>query len=330
LNFDQQDQLLLAWLLASMSAPILRKMVGLDRSYQVWKRLEIYYASHTCARVKKLKLQLRLLKKDKSINEYLLEIKKIVDSLATIGSAVSEEDHIEAIMDGLPEEYDSFVTSVTSRLDPYSVNDIEALLMAQEERFERHKKSEQFVILANTASASQNCTYNKGRGDSQNHRGGYNGHRGGRSLFRRNQNYNRGGRFFNNRGYGRSNWNQNSSSQPRVQCQICGRGGHIAADCWQRFNQDYQPPPQANNVQFSQQHQTTDQFNLVTPTASLDPLWYPDSGATHHITNDEHNLSVKTNYTAAERVRIGNGSGLHISHVGNSKSVLHLVQNHLF
>jgi hypothetical protein len=45
LNFKQQDQLLMAWRLASMFQSILTKMVGLTTSCQIWKRLEVYYAS---------------------------------------------------------------------------------------------------------------------------------------------------------------------------------------------------------------------------------------------------------------------------------------------
>ena len=66
----------------------------------------------------------------------------------------------------------------------------------------------------------------------------------------------------------------------------------------------------------------------------MDPLWYPDSGASHHITNDESNFSVKTDYTGNDRVKIGNGSGLIIKHIGNSKfydseSHNHFVMNQL-
>jgi len=147
--------------------------------------------SNSCEGKKKLKVQLRMIKKDKSILEYLLAIKKIIDSLAAIGSVISDDDHIEAILDGLPEDYDSFVTFVTSRLDPYTVDDIEAFLLAQEERFEKHKKAYSNLILANTASGPS-YTSDRGRGDNSNSRGEYN-NCGGRSNFRGGYNSNRGG-----------------------------------------------------------------------------------------------------------------------------------------
>jgi len=62
----------------------------------------VYYASHTRAKIRKLKLQLKTPKHERSISTYLLDIKKVVDSLAATGSPVSSEDHTDTILDGLP------------------------------------------------------------------------------------------------------------------------------------------------------------------------------------------------------------------------------------
>jgi len=128
----QQDNLLVAWLLASMSPSMLTQMVGLRFAYLTWDKLNVYYASHTRAKIRKLKLLLKTPKRDRSISTYLLDIKKVVDSLAATGSAITAEDHIDAVLDGLPEEYDAFITSITSQLDPYTIEDIESLPFAQE------------------------------------------------------------------------------------------------------------------------------------------------------------------------------------------------------
>jgi len=77
-------------------------------------------------------MQLRTPKRDRTIFVFLLDIKKTVDTLAAIGTPITVEDHIEAILDSLPEDYDYFITFVTSKLDAYTVEDIEALLLAQE------------------------------------------------------------------------------------------------------------------------------------------------------------------------------------------------------
>lgn len=46
--------------------------------------------------------------------------------------------------------------------------------------------------------------------------------------------------------------------------------------------------------------------------------WYPDSGATNHITNSIQNLNLgNRNYTGTQTVHMGNGEALNITHVGN-------------
>lgn len=74
-----------------------------------------------------------------------------MDSLATIGAPVSNDDHIEVILDGLSEEYAPLITIVMSRLQPFSIDELEALLMAQEEMLERFKKADLGLLQANLA-----------------------------------------------------------------------------------------------------------------------------------------------------------------------------------
>ena len=69
LHYTQQDHLIVAWLLASMTSTVLTKMVGLEKSTDIWKRLCTSYASRTMATIKKLKL---LLKTPKMISLYPL------------------------------------------------------------------------------------------------------------------------------------------------------------------------------------------------------------------------------------------------------------------
>nr|KYP53745.1 hypothetical protein KK1_024319 [Cajanus cajan] len=129
-DFDQQDNLLKSWLLESMEPQFKERMVGYEWCHQIWSNLETYFASQTKARVKQLKIQLRATKKSTTIHQYLIEIKKIVDTLAAIGSPLDTAEHIDAIFDRLLEEYDPFITSVLTRTDEYTVEQMEALLMA--------------------------------------------------------------------------------------------------------------------------------------------------------------------------------------------------------
>lgn len=49
-----------------------------------------------------------------------------------------------------------------------------------------------------------------------------------------------------------------------------------------------------------------------------DDCWFPDSGASHHVTNDLGSLTIGSEYTGGGKVSIGNGSGLSIPHIGSS------------
>lgn len=122
LEWEQQDQLILSWMLASVSDDILTRLVNCDSSAAVWKTLDVYFAAQVRAKVSQFKLQLQSLKKGSlSINEYLLKIRHCVDMLALVGNSLPEKDHIDAILDGLPPEYETFILSVNTRLDPYTV-----------------------------------------------------------------------------------------------------------------------------------------------------------------------------------------------------------------
>ena len=313
-NWEQQDNLLLLWLLASLSESVRIHMVGCVFAYQVWEKIEKFFASQTRARIRQLKTQLCNTKKSGSMTTYLLNVKKVIDQLAVIGSPVSTDEHIEVLLDGLPAEYNSVVTSIISRLDPYSIDEMEALLLAIESRIEKCNQLKvassnlALPVQANVAQTSTNSSW-QGRGSHSQSRG-----RGG---FR--------GRGRSGHGRGRGDYSGN-----KPQCQVCGKYGHSAWECYHRFNPHFQRPQQQPHA--PQQHpqaylavplsQTPDMSKalVVTPSTVYDPLWYPDSGASHHLTPDASVLSHKLQYDGDDHVQVGNGSGM-CRHVGDS--VLH-------
>ena len=50
----------------------------------------------------------------------------------------------------------------------------------------------------------------------------------------------------------------------------------------------------------------------------MDPIWYPDTGATDHLTNQLEKLHMKEAYQGSEHVHTANGEGMRISHVGQA------------
>ncbi|XP_061362503.1 uncharacterized protein LOC133306226 [Gastrolobium bilobum] len=117
----QQDHLLVSWLLSSMNISFKNRMVGCKFAHEIWTRLQVYFASHTQAKVKQLKNQLKNIKKKGPASDYLLQIKKIIDSLGAVGSPLTDAEYSEAILDGLSEEYTRLITFAMSRSPPFSI-----------------------------------------------------------------------------------------------------------------------------------------------------------------------------------------------------------------
>ncbi|KAF7807392.1 Retrovirus-related Pol polyprotein from transposon TNT 1-94 [Senna tora] len=214
---------------------LLPKLVGCYYSYQAWEKLEQFFASQTRPNVRQFMAQLRNLKKGtSSTKEYLLKIKKLANTLFSVGSPVSEADHIEAILEGLFEEYNNFVVSMTSRSDPYTVDEIELLLVAEEERIEKFKKDSEAV-----APMTANLVQSQAKGGKQNlsqpvqNKG---------QFYNNNNNNNntRGG--FRGRGRNGRGGRGNSYGGNRPQCQVCSKVGHMAWQCYHRFDPQFISP----------------------------------------------------------------------------------------
>ncbi|KAG8480392.1 hypothetical protein CXB51_025103 [Gossypium anomalum] len=141
-------------------------------------------------------------------------------------------------------------------------------------------------MQANVSSYSKNPHHSKSNGDSN----GYT------------QDFRQG-----SRGHGRS-WS-------RGRYRGNGRGGHV-------------PNPSVNymlklDVCF---HSQTSLSSVPQPSRSSSgssvQAWYPDSGATNHITPDVTNLSTVSPYTGTNRVSMGNGKHVSIAHVGFSSMLV--------
>ena len=76
---------------------------------------------------------------------------------------MSEKKHIDVIFEGLSTDYDTFILSIELRIDPYTVDDIESLLLAQEAMIEKNNKELDSAqpSLANIVVTSQNSQQSK-------------------------------------------------------------------------------------------------------------------------------------------------------------------------
>lgn len=58
---------------------------------------------------------------------------------------------------------------------------------------------------------------------------------------------------------------------------------------------------------------------FVAPNSFDRQEWYPDLGASHHITYDSGNFTQITPYQGSEKVHLGNGQAISISSLGTSQ-----------
>lgn len=145
----------------SISESMQGHVVRCTNSYQIWTTLEQLAAGNSRARLLQLRFQLQSVKKGSlSINDYILKMKSIVDSINDAGQAISDEDLTLYILGGLGSEYDLVVINLTSRQDSISLSEVQFLLQFKM-RVEALSASSTLDLGRTVNLAVQNKIYNK-------------------------------------------------------------------------------------------------------------------------------------------------------------------------
>jgi hypothetical protein len=87
-------------------------------------------------------------------------------------------------------------------------------------------------------------------------------------------------------------------------CQVCGKTSHSALRCYKRFDASYNS---------EEKH-----VNAATTGYNVDIEWYTDMGATDHTTSELDNLVICEKYGGSDQVHTASGSGMPISHIGQT------------
>lgn len=118
------DQLLLSWIMSSISAEILSLVVDSNSSYELWKNLEEQFRSKTVAKKVHLKMMWNNLKKGSiTMIEYFGQHRAVTDELALVGSPVSNLDFITYLISALVQSYYSVFAYIEVKMIKMSINE---------------------------------------------------------------------------------------------------------------------------------------------------------------------------------------------------------------
>ncbi len=235
-----------------------------------------------------LHFQLATLKKaGSSVADYYQKFKSLSDNLSAAGQPLNDFEQHSFLLAGLGTDFDSIVASLSTKSELMTIEDLYSHLLIHEQRLEHHTPAIEPVFPSANFAARGAPQRGRGRGNSSS------------------------GRFNRGRGKGRGSPPLLPTPPPdsaRPVCQICSKPGHVALACYNRFNHAYQRDNSAPIQAF-----------VAASSSASDYNWYPDTGATHHITSDLSNLNLQSEeYTGPDQVHVGNGQGLPISNLGSS------------
>nr|KYP45976.1 hypothetical protein KK1_032473 [Cajanus cajan] len=194
---------------------------------------------------------------NQTISNYVLWIQTLVDALTAIGDFLSVKEHLDILLEGLLEEYESTVSLISSCFDLLSIEEVETLLLGHESRLEKFKKKVAASLNVTTPSFEPNppIPHPQANLTHQDLRPQFAHRRGGRTNCWGGCFPNRGGR-----GHGR---------YAGFQCQVCNRYGNVASSCYYRFDETYVLSSLLEALQFI--------------TANFGPWYNTQSAPAHYI-----------------------------------------------
>lgn len=317
-----------------MTAEVATQVMGHETAADLWTSVQNLFGMQSQAEEDYLRQVFQSTRKNSlKMTDYLRIMKTNADNLGqATGTSISGRMLNSQTLLGLDEEYNPIVATLQGRLS-ISWSELQSELLVFEKRLDYQnalKTNMNFSAAATVSLAHSQGVHN------------FNGYRHHQPFIRNQSQQYSGQRGSGNRFRGRGRWNGYSTN--RQSCQVCGKPGHLALACFHRFNKQFTNNNTNRNQNFGQSF-TQGSPNTVTPSVSsphgfvamqnvhspggnthlvanpetvIDPNWYVDSGASNHVTSDFNNVTNSMPYGGKEKVVVGNGTALPISHIGTS------------
>ncbi|KAF5458441.1 hypothetical protein F2P56_022468 [Juglans regia] len=149
-----QDQMVISALYSSLTDNILSQVVDCATSHEIWTTLTNLYSAQSTAHLMQTRYQLATLKKGSdTISAYFHKAKALASSLSSAGHPLSSHEFIIYLLTGLEADYESVVSSITTRPEPLSISQVFSYLLNHESRL-----AHQTQTTLSVASFSANST----------------------------------------------------------------------------------------------------------------------------------------------------------------------------
>ncbi|KAK4421889.1 hypothetical protein Salat_2139500 [Sesamum alatum] len=123
-QWHDQDQQVLSGLLSSISEEVLQDVVDATTSKEARDTLQRMFSPTTRVRIVQIRVDLATIKKlDISAADYFRKIKGLSSEMAATGNALRDDEVIAYLLAGLGPDYDPFVTSMTTKSEPLTLDE---------------------------------------------------------------------------------------------------------------------------------------------------------------------------------------------------------------
>ena len=287
-----KEKALVTFISSTLTPSILTLTMGCHSAMEVWRVLENHFSSISRSHIMNLKGELHNIRKGTdSVDLYLQKIKIVRDKLMAVGVILDDEELLHIALKCLPKDYNAFRSAIRTKITQLSFDELTTLLNAKEESLNDTRDiKDAFAMAVNTTSRLGGYNqYNQLNGRGR----GRNGNRGRGNGGGRGSNYSP--HQFSPYSSNQNQQNQFSPSQAqgikteRPTCQICGKIGHLAIDCYHRMDYAFQgnhPPTKLATMAIAS-----------NATITQDQPWLADSAATDLVTSSLNALSFPKPYT---------------------------------
>lgn len=237
---SSSDQQVLGFLLTSLSKDILAQVASAKTAAQAWKAIEDMFASHTRARTVNIRLALATTKKENmTVSQYYGKMKGFGDEMAAAGKPIDDEEMVAFILNGLNPDYNPLTSALVTRVEPISLPELYSQMLSFETRLELQQGGGSPSSVNSAGRGGRGNGYQMRNSGGQQNRGGRNGSGHGAPGARGRGHQGRP----NHSGQQRKNYPNIPSfdSNGQAICQVCFKTGHMAPDCWHRFDENYVP-----------------------------------------------------------------------------------------